>query len=79
MKAPEGEKRQGPQRSERTAFCRLRGKIAQIARRYAKSISLQSGVLDGLRVVLRDDISNLQPLLFSLVAGNRQYIVQQGS
>jgi hypothetical protein len=29
--------------------------------------------------VLRDDISNLQPLLFSLVAGNRQYIVQQGS
>jgi acetylcholinesterase len=34
---------------------------------------LQTVILYSLRVLPRDDISNLQPWSFSLVAGNRQY------
>jgi hypothetical protein len=49
------------------------GKIAQIARRSAEGISMQTVILNGLKVLSRDDISNHQPLSFSLVAGDRQY------
>jgi aminopeptidase N len=54
----------GKSRNRSTAFCQLRAKIAQIASRSAEGIFLQTVVLDGLRVLLRDDISNLQPLSF---------------
>jgi hypothetical protein len=57
----------------------LRAKIAQIARRFEEDVSLQTVLLDGLRVLSRDAISNLHPRQFSLVAGNRRYSTVESS
>jgi hypothetical protein len=45
-----------------TACCQLRAKIAQLTRRSVEGVSLQTVILDGVRVLSRDAFSNLQPL-----------------